>query len=671
MITQSAAYQAAVTAQHIVADWLLEIDYDDTTPGTFYFSTQDRNITNQYAGLVLDWGQIEEKINLARSSAATADIEITIGNKWNNASGLLSDELFGGSKKFINQDVVIRSWVLGVNSAADCLKLYQGRLVKISHNLETVTFFIEKRMPWDRLKLDNGRESLTNKIQPWAVGTCTVADNELFPIPTYKIDRDWIRALPYPAGTEENDNVYYYERTIDKFVQITGDAGLTAADTYYAEKELEREATYLPQEVHASNEWDNPENAIDGTSAYASDTITTLGGVAQTKKLMFDFPAIDHYYTSIEIRYKYSLIISSYSSGSASLQDNSMGTLRNLVTRSSNGTSSGTGTITITPDYSGEPPTKVELQLNTPAGAALIAEGRIEDIDIIITTNIDYTNPQDGMNEAKNIDLLFADNSGEDLIYTGFSGSYDDMFPHNIFRTLLNLFAGWDASAENDVLVNGTVWGSSSIDTDRNWDCFWWTLKQVLLDGVLEKLNFEGGFIWVFDYTSATVDARIIYVKSSYSSGDVDKDLDGDYLSDVVVDTTPVSEIVTKRTFNYSRHPATEEYQASNSKTNTNRSDWNLEAEENAIEEDLDFLHVSGDVDDLLTYYDNIVGEPKLVGSCMLESPEYWNLQVGDIVQFSNMEYDPYGKSWSSIYFMITGVMIQPDTFKIEFREVG
>lgn len=670
MITQPANYQAAVTAQHIISDWLLEVAYSDSTPGTFYFSGQDRTVTNKYAGLVEDWGEISEEIDLANSVAMTADITITLLNKWNNASGLLSDELFGGSKKFLNQDVTIRSWLLGVSSASDCVTRFVGRLVKIKHNLETVTFTIEKRVPWDRLKIDNGKHSNTNLVQPYAVGLCSATDKRYFPVPTYKIDNNNILALPHPFGYQENDQVFYYERTIEDFVEITGSAGVSpATGDVYAEKELQREAAYLPQEVGSANQWDNASKAFDGTAAYASDTLVLGGGGEVTSTLVLNFPAIDHTYTSIEIRYTYSLIVSGHVSGSASLQDNTLGTLRNLITRSSDGTSSGTGTITITPDYSGEPPSTIKLNLKIAAGSDLTAEARISDVDILITTNIDFTNPQEGMNEAKSVEKLYSNNSGVDLIWTGETSGLGDIYPHNVFRTLLNLKAGWDASAEDDVHVNGVDWSSSSIDTDRNWLVFWWSLKQLPLPDVLKQLQFEGGFIWVFDYTSSTVDARIIYVKSSYSSAD--KTLDGDYLSEIEIDTTPVSEIVTKRTFNYDRNPATGSYRGSNSKTNTNRGNWNLATEENAIEQNLDWLYSSTNVDSLLTYYDNIVGEPKIVGSCSLDSPEYWNLQVGDIVKFSNMEYDPYGKSWSSIYFMITGVTIQPDSFKINFREVG
>jgi len=82
-------------------------------------------------------------------------------------------------------------------------------------------------------------------------------------------------------------------------------------------------------------------------------------------------------------------------------------------------------------------------------------------------------------------------------------------------------------------------------------------------------------------------------------------------------------------------------------------------------------LTESDDVDSFLAYYDNIVGEPKLIVTVNLEDPSNWNLQRGDIVQFSNMEYEPYGQTWSGKYFKITKLQIRSDRFKMTAREVG
>jgi hypothetical protein len=234
---------------------------------------------------------------------------------------------------------------------------------------------------------------------------------------------------------------------------------------------------------------------------------------------------------------------------------------------------------------------------------------------------------------------------------------------------MLDRYAGWDATGIDYVEVNGTDWSGSAIDTDRNWPCRWWTLEQVPLLETLRQVQFEGGFIWMFDETSSGREARIIYVKSSYPS--VDYTLDGDDLGNISISMTPLSEIVTKRTLNFQRHPADDgRFLQSNSLTNSNRGDFNLDAEENAIEQDLIFLTDSDDVDDLLEYYDDIVGEPKAIVKVDLLNPADWGMQVGDSLQFANMPYNAYGLNFAAIGFMCVETSISPGKFTATMRKI-
>ena len=170
MLNQPSEYAANASPISIVADWLLELDYGGTSSGTYYFSGQDRNVTNFYHGAVMDWGVIDESIDLANSSASISDVQIVLKNVWHNASGRLSDELFGGSKYFINRDVTIRSWVNGITSASNCVVVYTGRLVDIQHDDINVTLTIEKRSPWDMVKIPQLRSSFNNALFPVAYG---------------------------------------------------------------------------------------------------------------------------------------------------------------------------------------------------------------------------------------------------------------------------------------------------------------------------------------------------------------------------------------------------------------------------------------------------------------------------------------------------------------------
>jgi len=717
MITLPAKYEAAASPQHIVADWLLELAYDDTTPGTFYMSAAERTVTNFYDGIVLSWGQIDEKLNLANSSASVSDIKITVANKWNNASGLLSAELFGGTKKFINQDVVIRSWLLGCAVTADCLILYKGRLVDIQHDIETVTFTIEKRSPWDRVKFPTTYSTKKKILFPSVYGdftrnVSTAAEPDfcdskaLFPTPVNEVSGSSLVCLLSEAISPIEENSHFYDKSVDLFLPLDPVNELSrpyeGGQVIDAITSLKRGADVRPASIiDGGSDFTDTENAFDGdTATYAYVEFNQVSPGTTSYKLQLNMPTLDGKLqttgTVLRLFVKYLISLDNGSTETIQttldLNDYTFGApitfAYSLTGNTVPNTAIGNITSTLTHGVSGygarnwntaylsdnnKMPDTLDLRFDLVTSSANIAIGscKIYDIYFRQTTDLDFENePESSNNFIATIDKMY---NGTDGLGQGFTdGSGVASYPLDIYRDMLNRYAGWDATGGLDeVTVNGTAWSESSIDADRNWDCRWWTLKQLILLTTLAQLQFEGAFIWVFDETSPGVEARVIYVKSSYAAGDIDATLDGEYL-DAKVALSPFSEIVTKRTFNYPRHPADEKrYLGSNYKINANRDDYNLETEENAIDQDLDFLTATADVDDLLTYYDNIVGEAKIIVVAELLDPSTWNLQVGDIVKLDNMSYEPYGKAWADLYLMIVSVKIGVDKYIMTAREVG
>jgi hypothetical protein len=714
MLSFSSAYTAQATGKNIVTDWLLELSYDDTTPGTFYFSGFDRRLTNYYQPLVMDWGTIDESIDLAKSQNSISDVTIELVNKWPNESGLLSAELFGGSKKFINQDVVIKSWIDGV-TYANCPTVYKGRLVDIQHTQETVTLSIEKRSPWDRIKIPSVYSTNLNVLFPSVYGDYTRNESTvaspsfceskaLFPTPINEIiGNNFIGLLPDVSSPSE-ENLHIFEKGADVFVPLDP-VNETSIDSYNGgvgiagPTSLKRGFYYRPLSINGNDSGDftNPSQAIDGnTATYAEKTFdsTTAGTYSYT--LDIDCPELDGVFGSppgypvLYVKFELGLLagtttVASPPNDGVGLYDDSYGgasTIKILSKTSVPNTLVGVTTINGVAGYEGEnwstyitngnqyPDTiKLQVDFTVEGGGGKRTNAYIKIYDVFISSNVaalDFTDEkQASVDKINAIDKLYCGTDGLTQGFTGGSGIAS--YPHDIYRDMLNRYAGWDASDIDDVAVNDGVW-TDAIDTDRAWPCRWWTLEQKSLLDVLKQLQFEGAFIWVFDGTN--YEARVIYVKSSYASTDLD--LDYENLANIKVSTTPFSEIVTKRTFNFQRHPADEKrYIQTNSLTNANRADYNLDAEENAIEQDLDFLTDSDDVDDLLEYYDNIVGEPKVLVQCDILKPSDRALQVGDIVQFNNMAYEPYGKSWASIYFMCVKTQIAPNKFTATFREVG
>ena len=723
MLSLSTEYAAQSSAKNIVSDWLLELSYEDSVDGdgTFYFSGKTRTVTNVYRGNVLDWGAIDESIDIRNSQSSTSDIQIVLANSYANDSGLLSAELFGGNQKFINQDVLIKSWIPDL-SLTNSLTLFKGRLTDIKHNLDTVTLTIEKRSPWDRLKMANAVTTDNRVVFPAAYGDFTRNDStvaskdftpskDLFPTPVDAITGAGLMALLPDIASPSFDSPEFYERSLDVFVPLdptnfNEDADYQGGTAIAAPVTLKRGFDYRPlRAIDATSTFTYPEKAIDGnTATYAIKSITTsdsFGGafVSDTFYLDIDVPSIDGNLTDIEIAIKYSLIldVSSDADSYIFFYDMSYGATapdaevvnQNIV----EGTSvTGAETIHAVAGYTtvtwfngdrysalNTLPDKIRIGCVfgfSGAGTDLTGQVRVHDVFIRQAAELDFSTEESaGYDKIHKVNELYNGTDGFDQDFAGGSGLAE--YPHDIYRDMLDRYASWDAGNLNWVFSNGALWAASSIDTDRNWACRWWTTEQLKLREVLNQLQFEGGFMWLFDNTASTRKARIIYVKSSYSSADIvspfGATLDYGDIANIDISITPLSEIVTKRTLNFQRHPADERrYIQSNSKTNTNRADYNLDTDENAIEQNLDFLTATGDVDDLLDYYDNIVGEPKLIVKCDLLNPVNWALQVGDIVNFANMAYDPYGKDWTTpIYFMCTRTNVSPNKFTATFREVG
>ena len=705
MITAPSAYVAASSTQQVVADWLLELSYDDTAPGTFYMSSAERNVTNFYDGIVLSWGTIDEKLDLANSKASVSDIKITVANKWNNASGLLSNELLGGTKKFINQDVVIRSWLLGCTTTADCLIRYNGRLMSIEHDFETVTFTIEHRQPWDRVKAirDQVEASLSGngntlpvgyvgKMKPVFYGDNTLqfgvastsmtaaADSDIAPMVFLGVTtagyHKWLVSDHELEDDPDYLNLWAYDPALDRYVEVLiGGSGVTVVQNSSSGCII----SYDPGDVSykdilygvgtVSNEnntspgnWQTDTEAGDSDAdTYALSEIEVADATGTKAEIDVDFDqnyAPDRTIAGVEYYAKFRITKGSgLTAGQTHLMfgANDMGTLYSdgadhcilyaVVGGGTIATMKLAETMTHNRDVTGS---------NTES------EARVYEIFKKGSYTTDEVLP-----------LFYGGTGLEFCTWTG-GGALNANLMHRVFRDLLFKWSGWDATGINYVQVNGADWNAAGgIDTDRNWLVRWWEDSKKELEEILLQIQFEGCFTWFFDETSSGVEARIDYVKSSYAAGDINATLDGNYLSAVKVSHTPISQIVSKRLANYSRQTLSGEYAEQNTLTNTNRGDFNFGADENVVEDTLDFLFQSADVDSFLAYYDNIVGEPKLIVTADLEDPSNWNLQRGDIVQFSNMEYEPYGQTWSGKYFKITKLQIRSDRFKMTAREVG
>ena len=687
-LTLPTNWSAAAQSKHVVSDFLLELGYDDTTPGNYFFSTMDRKVTNHYLGSVLDWGEIMDTISLQDSIASTADLKIKLANIYPNESGLLSDELFGGSKTFLNQTVRIRSWLAGCSTTSDCLTRFVGNLKDIQYDLEYVHLTVERSDPTDRawaindlvdssdadgLRLPEDSVGLvrpviygdkrTNLNAQASYGVTAATWDAEDPIgytpAVYLGNEKWLIADHQVEGIgSNNDLIYAWDEILKDFVQLQA-ADYTVVQNTSAGCIIQRDTHRYIQirypltcvDGGGATAWSNPSNLVDGD--ISTETTITLTD-SDDGQLTLTFTANDDIQEAGSVTDVRLMIRGEGDWATANCKLYVEGNSSNIFSSGSiltyfngHGSSSGIAFPTFT----------IHME-STAVGSY---DGSINACYLMIGYDVTRYGAE--------MPLFFAGRGVDKCSWTG-GTALDATLMHRIHRDILKNYVGWDATGINYIEVNGTDWGSSTIDTDRDWDVEFNGLERVKAKTLLQQIQYEGCFIFIFDETETGVEARIVYVKDSYSSSDAE--LDGDYLSKIKVKKDQLSQIVSKRLANYNPSPLGDDtYQNQNSKTNSNRSDWDFDTNENVEEVDLDFLTTSADVDDFLDYYDNIHGEPKLIVSGMIDDPAHWGLQTGDVVEFSNMQFDPFGESWSGKYFMITKLQITPTKFKFTAREVG
>jgi hypothetical protein len=206
--------------------------------------------------------------------------------------------------------------------------------------------------------------------------------------------------------------------------------------------------------------------------------------------------------------------------------------------------------------------------------------------------------------------------------------------------------------------------GWSATETARDgFNCRLWETKPVLLSEVLERLQFEGQFIWR-QYGDT---GRIIPLLEAYSSSDVS--LEGWELDNIKIGHTPFKDIVSSTTYYSDRHPVTDEYQTSESKVNSNRANWGFETKENVETVDLRYL-IAG-VTEFGVVVDNLHGEPRLTIECDVVNPAKSNIEIGDTLSFSAMPREPLGGTFTGTYWLVEKARRTPSSLKITAREVG
>ena len=294
--------------------------------------------------------------------------------------------------------------------------------------------------------------------------------------------------------------------------------------------------------------------------------------------------------------------------------------------------------------------------------------GSFKVYDVSVTASRSFKEPPE---------TLYVASDGDTHAIRGLSGNSITSI-NNIHLALLNRFSGLDVATNPDTNIDGF----QDLDTDRSdWNARLYFTKETPLENILEKLQFEGCFIFRYKQGDETK-PQYIHIKDSYSSGDITTLTKND-ISDVSISHNQVSNIITDFTVNYQKHPATDDYRSQETfAVSADRTKYNISSLEGKKTFNLDYLTDQDDVqeqtdpnDSFINYYHNILGTPKLIMSFTIVSLEYLALEVGSVINFDNTNMypeAPFGISngWSDLKFMITKTGKNIDKTTITARQI-
>jgi len=654
-------------------NWLVRLYYGT---GSDYLEFCDTSISTPSSNalpLITDIGSIRESLDLAKCTSKISNLSVTLANI--KIDGTLASELLSETDTaagvFVNHDVMVRSYLNG--NFTHLQTVYTGRLRGISWTAAEVQLDIEPNQPWDFLSIPNtqadsgryfpvvygdytanastpGSEALCTSLALWPVEIDTRTGGEAFGLVHQSI----------ASGGE----LHIYEESTDSLVPVTdsSDATTAASASYrggYAmpAPTLFRHAWKFKAEQYEGSETNDFTNAYkatdykreaDTSNTYAYDVISVTPSLGDSGYLPLNFPRV-----ALKLSGTYEVTVTwsataSFGTPSGNIQISASDS--SITGSTSWNVGSGVQTHTFTGGTVGDAPPE---WLKVRAVGAFYTPGNsnitVRIYDVVITAQCEIDTSGDATAQARAVE-------GVDMLYCGAdgfakswsSGACDTI--QEIHRDMLIRFAGLSTSTPD---------GYAALDTARSgWSGRLWLHEPEELREVLEQLQYEGQFVFAW---AADGDPKYIFVKSSYSSGDVAATITpGRDTSAIQYSLTPFSDIVSKQELKYERHPADDSrYLSSYTKTNSDRSKYNFDSLENIEQIELDYLVDS--VSSHATITDLVFGRPKRLISCQLYRPELFTLEIGDIVQLEN----------DAAYYMITDATRQQARFSIKAREVG
>jgi len=699
------AYESNIKLGNISENWLFILN--NRQSGAVYLSFKDTIYSsNFYHGAILNSPSIRESIDLKTSVAKTSNITLTIAD-FNYQGSKISSELFGGTNNYINQNVSIHSQI----NDGTPQQIGSFRLVNISTNGKKVNLSLATQRPWDFIKFPQDQATVSLKYFPIAYGhyeeSSSTQDNQnlsesraLYPAPVDNTSGK-ITAL-VTKNYASQGRLHHYEKDCDQFVPIciTSNAFTDASETYQGGNAMKCRTDLLrgfktKNKTTLATEWSDSDNAFDSrsddSSTFTSETISlSIAESTVDRDIEFTPPNIVGKVSEISIFTRYKLTFSDTSGDTTGRLKLLIGSTEISTISSSHNTNilentellSGAELTNHYTNNNNQLPNikyRVEGETDTPTTTitALIYDVQIH-IKVALDTSASST--ESTKQYLDNLDYMYVGGHGLTESYSGSNGNIEEI--HETHRDLLTRFAGLPTS-------DPTGW--SDLDSAKDWKIRYWQLEPVVLQKELEKLQYEGGFVFRYRFDGT---GQYIFIQDSY--GSVDAKLSKDDINNVTVSVTPFSELITKMDISYRKHPTLNQYLTTVSSSNsTSRTNWNIQTKENieqvsldayvgrgSSESDIPSTPSSNPNDDFYTYYDNIFGDIKLLVSCDIVNPAKWvdsslnPIEVGSVIAFDNTNMFPEtpmgynSASWDNEKFMITEMIRKVGKISIKVRQI-